>query len=323
MDNIDTKINNNTMSRSNRNSKLYREISNKYQDLDNLPLEDNTDEIDIDSLKKLLETDEKKTRTHRNDIDIDIIKSKRRNNEKEHDINKLLEKAKYENQKIKEPENHSITYNSRSILETLGTNNYEGNYLKKEETIKKEPENIEIPNKLEMTREMKNLTRNLSLNPLTDQVMPNNDLSLDLLSDLKPTENTIVTEPIKEKEEKDTTPKKPEFKKINLESTNTLKNTKKYETVSKQKPFFPMNTEDTSDIDIIKIPEKSNDTKDLKKVDNDFFTSSYEFSRKDFTDYDEEDGKSSSIIKIILLILAILAFGGAIAYFVLNYGINR
>ena len=83
-----------------------------------------------------------------------------------------------------------------------------------------------------------------------------------------------------------------------------------------------MNTSDTTDIDIIKEPVQIK--KDVKNVDNDFFTSSYEFSRKDFVDYDDdENSKSNNILKIILLVLAIFVFSGVIAYFVLNYGINK
>ena len=332
MDNRETKLKENStnsgMSRSNRNSKLYRQVYGKYQDLDNLPLEDNTDEIDIDSLKQLLMRSEKQTRHRRDEMDFSILETRKRNvdNDKVHDINKLLEKARYENKKIREPESNTITNKSRSILETLGTGNYEGNYLKREdEDILLDSEKVESKplknsvNNLEMTREMKNLTRNIEENPLIDQVMADNNLSFDLLSDLKPSENTIVTEPIKDKKPV----VKSDINKNEKLNKNTNYKIKKDISKKKDKPFFPMNTEDTSDIDIIRQPEEV--TKGIKKVDNDFFTSSYEFSRKDFVDLDDEDsdGKVSNVFKIVLLVLAICVFVGVITYFVLNYGINK
>ena len=99
-------------------------------------------------------------------------------------------------------------------------------------------------NSLSMTREMKYHTKQISTDPLIEQVMPNSDLSLDLFEDLKPTGNTIVTKPITEEQQK---PKVEEN-------------------------FY---SSDTSDIDVIK-----NTVKKDNRIDNDFYTSSYKFSKK-------------------------------------------
>ena len=40
--------------RSSRNARLYKQVYGKYENLDNLPLEDNTDEIDMERLRELL-----------------------------------------------------------------------------------------------------------------------------------------------------------------------------------------------------------------------------------------------------------------------------
>ena len=114
--------------------------------------------------------------------------------------------------------------------------------------------------------------------------MPDNDLSLDLFEELKPTGNTIVTKPIREE----------------IIETN-------------------MHSSDTRDIDIIK-PAVGN----LEE----FFTNSYEFSKKDFANLTDEDDdffekkKDSNILKIILLIIAIIIFAAAIFYFIKNYGLG-
>ena len=149
-----------------------------------------------------------------------------------------------------------------------------------------------IEKDLSMTRELKfkELSEEVEKNPLMEHVMPNNDLSLELFENLKPTENTIITKPIKSKDAK-------------------------IETTKNQKEEIDVHSGDTRDIDIIKLPQ----TTEPNNNENDFFTSTYEFSDKDFMDGSK---KSFGIMKIILLFLAIVIFAGAIAYFVINYGIG-
>ena len=306
-----------TMSRSNRNARLYQQIEDNYQDFDNLPVESNTNEIDMEKLKEMLNKKEEKKRTFTNEIDLELLEKKKSNisDKKIYDINKLLEKAKYENNKIKEPEN-KIMKNSKSILSTLEGSELSISDIKRACQKYDEPKEVKVSDinlennmdnenekqdELSLTREMKYRTRNISLDPMINQVMPDNDLSLDLLSDLKPTENTIVTKPITDS----TIQKHPE------EIDNSLKDDNQ---PSKQQDFFPKNT-DTSDIDVIK---------EQSKVDSDFFTSSYHFSKKDFTDddfFDEKDG--SNIGKIVLLVCAILIFLAVIYYFITNFVINK
>ena len=292
---------NGQLSRSNRNSKLYKQVYGSYRGLDNLPMEDNTDEIDMDRLKEILSNNRTRERNVNNRDNLDVIEPRKRNidDKKIYDINKLLEKAKYENNKIKEPRNN-IVNKSKSILSTLedsdlsitdiknAYNNYDSS-----NSDKVVQEHNNEPDNLTMTREMKYHTRNISMDPMINQVLPEDsdtDLSLDLLSDLKPTENTIITKP------------------INKENSGNKKEDK----------FFP--TGDTSDIDIIK--KESLDKAREPEVDDDFFTSSYHFSKKDFADDDFYDEKSHNVLKIILLIIAIIVFAGGIFYFVLNYGIS-
>ena len=83
-----------------------------------------------------------------------------------------------------------------------------------------------------------------------------------------------------------------------------------------------MYSSDTSDIDVIKDVPKTN-----KSKEEDFFTSSYSFSNKDFNTDNEEDffqekNSGGSIIKIILLWLAIAVFVFVLVYFVTTYGIG-
>lgn len=290
-------------SRSSRNSKLYREVYGKYENLDNLPLDDNTDEIDMERLRELVYNTENthEYRELRDNLDIIDIKKRNIDTERVHDINKILEKAKYENNKLKEPVVN--TNRNKSILSTLQMNvikSEDSDSLYQEEVVSKV---FEDNDNIYMTREFKFKELNdkiseLNSNPLIDNVMEDNALSLDLFEDLKPVGDTIITEPIIEREE------------VNSNYNNDYKG--------------DMYSSDTSDIDVIKdIPN----TKKSKKIDEDFFTNSYEFSKKDFNSNNEEEffeekNGGGSVIKIILLLLAIAVFIFVIVYFVMNYGIG-
>lgn len=286
-------------SRSSRNSKLYREVYGKYENLDNLPLDDNTDEIDMERLRELVYNSESthEYRDLRDDLDIIDVKKRNIDTKRVHDINKILEKAKYENNKLKEPVIN--TSRNKSILSTLQMNTIRDDInIEYEEVLTK---TCEDSDNMYMTREFKFKELNdkiaeLNSNPLLDNVMDDNELSFDLFEDLKPVGDTIITEPIVERED----------------VKDTFKSDYKGD----------MYSSDTSDIDVIKDVPKTN-----KSKEEDFFTSSYSFSNKDFNTDNEEDffqekNSGGSIIKIILLLLAIAVFVFVIVYFVMTYGIG-
>lgn len=290
--------------RSSRNKKLYKEVYGKYNDLDNLPLEDNTDEIDMAKLKELV-LSERKQKDNPIKENLNIIEQRKRNidEQKVYDINKILEKAKYENDKLKET-TQSIPKINKQILNTLQSTelsleelkkasksyqNYQNNEnivdLNHEEEQTSQSQSDSLENDLSMTRELK--YQNLAQEE--NQEEPQADLSLDLFSDLKPTGNTIITKPIREEE---VTPHQKETPAITSEKDN-------------------------SDIDIIKPS--------VAPINDDFFTSSYEFSKKDFMQVDDDFSdlnQKGSILKIILLFLMIFIVGGVITYFVITYGIG-
>ena len=290
--------------RSSRNKKLYKEVYGKYNDLDNLPLEDNTDEIDMAKLKELV-LSERKQKDNPIKENLNIIEQRKRNidEQKVYDINKILEKAKYENDKLKET-TQSIPKVNKQILNTLQSTELSLEELKKasksyqnyqndenivdlnhEEEQTSQSQSDSLENDLSMTRELK--YQNLAQEE--NQEEPQEDLSLDLFSDLKPTGNTIITKPIREEE---VTPQQKETPAITSEKDN-------------------------SDIDIIKPS--------VAPVNDDFFTSSYEFSKKDFMQVDDDFSdlnQKGSILKIILLFLMIFIVGGVITYFVITYGIG-
>lgn len=286
--------------RSSRNAKLYRELYGKYEDLDNLPIEDNTNEIDMAKLKELVLNNRSVKEEKKIKEDLNILEQRKRriDEQKLYDINKILEKAKYENNKLKEPTS-IMSKPRKDLLATLKSTELlldEINEAKKyyqEET--KEIHCNSNEEVLAMTRELK--YKNLSIEEQkeesveNDSIINTNSLSLDLFEELKPTGNTITTKPIKS----DIVKVEPIHSKIESD----------------------IRSGDTRDIDIIK--DSSNVSVD------DFFTSSYEFSKKDFAEDDEEffdTPKKSGLFKIFLLVLAIIIFIGVIIYFVGTYGLG-
>lgn len=274
-------------SRSERNERLYKQVYGKYEDLDNLPIDDNTDEIDMERLRELLaNTNKKEEKEVRNSLN--ILEQRKRNIDEQrvYDINKILEKAKNENSKLKDTSTN-IYKTNRNILTTLGSSDLLVEDVNKanleyQNRLQDKKEESEIEEKLSMTRELK-------YQNLIKEEDNNNDASFDLFEDLKPTGNTIVTKPIKE------------------------------ESIEVKQVEGDIHSSDTRDIDIIKTPPQ-------KQNESDFFTNSYEFSKKDFAIDDDEffesGSKAGGCFKILLLILMIIVFAGVIVYFVGTYGMG-
>lgn len=295
--------NNKNQSRSSRNAKLYKQVYGGYDDLDNLPLEDNTDEIDMNKLRELvLNNSVESKESLRKNLNILEQEKRRIDEQKIYDINKILEKAKYENSKLKQTTS-SIKKPRTDLLATLKSTELsleEINEAKaKYQEILKEKENEELDknndldneDSLSITREMKYKDLNKDIekeqNGYEDKEYNTNSLSLDLFEDLKPTGNTIITKPI----------------------SSDLMN----------KIESDIHSGDTRDIDIIK------DVPYAKEKESDFFTNAYEFSKSDFAE-DEDDffdtPKRGGLFKIFLLVLAIAVFVGVIIYFVGTYGVG-
>ena len=272
--------------RSSRNKRLYKEIYGRYDNLENLPLEDNTDEIDMAKLRELVSNETKST--HESKSNLNIIEQRKRNidEQKVYDINKILEKAKYENEKLKETTTNIPKIN-KQILSTLQSTELSLDEIRKaSKQYQEEVPTIEENYNNESKTKDLSMTREIKYQNLVSDEKEASDLSLDLFTDLKPTGDTIVTKPIQE---------------------NVSKN-----------PIPNPHSEDTTDIDVIKSSSAPSQV-------NDFFTSSYEFSKKDFMPVDDDFSdlnKKGGILKIILLFLMIFIIGGVITYFVMNYGIG-
>ena len=165
-----------TFERSKRNEQLYKDISREMSNFDNLPIPDNSNEIDINGLKKIISSrDEYRKereigRTFINEKP--LIEKEEKKENKIYDINILLENAKNEINRTNEvTREKKIGTNFLTNLEEANLPNTDDALELSSEVINHEVESKESPSS-------------------TDS------LPLDILADLKGNDNTIVTDPI-------------------------------------------------------------------------------------------------------------------------------
>ena len=171
---------NNTFKRSSKNTKLYEEVYEdvyKNADYQNMEVIDSAKEINLNKLKDMLDDryDTRQYRTFKNyDIEDLDIEEKPIFNERQkvYDINEIINEAKSKRafiEEAKEKQKHIDFISDRS-------SKYEKEYkeLKSEE------------------KELEDLINTMALNKENEST----NEALDMLSDLKGSENTIVTNPI-------------------------------------------------------------------------------------------------------------------------------
>ena len=170
--------------RSKKNADLYKEVYGNYGDFENLPIPENTNEIDIENLKSLVGSRSSKIKEQLENFDIGEEVRENTKENKVYDINALLEKAKEENAKIKKE---------------IPVNRNMPNYLANLESDKNTKEIIsrydgDNDDDMPIVKEIKYSTSEINN-------VNTSSLSLDILSDLKPNGDTLVSEPIIEESE--------------------------------------------------------------------------------------------------------------------------
>ena len=163
-----------TFERTKRNQKLYNDISGQIDGLENLPIDDNVNEIDVSNLKSIISSRDEyhkakaMGRTFVSDRPLVEEKKKIRDENRVYDINVLLENAKNEINKSAE-----IT-NDKKINTNFLTNLEDAN-------IPYHDDAMEIASQEVKEEKQKSNT---------------DSLPLDILADLKGNDNTVVTDPI-------------------------------------------------------------------------------------------------------------------------------
>ena len=232
--------------RTKRNEKLYRDISSEISELDNLPIPDNSNEIDINGLREIVSSRD----GYRKAKDLgrtvtspirEITSEVPKESSRVYDINVLLENAKNEINKSAEVNNEETKINTNFLTNLEDAN------------ISNIPE---ADDAMELSEEVSS----------TDKKESNtNSLPLDILVDLKGDDNTVVTDPIVKEE------------------VTMIKKIKEGET---------------------------------------FYSGSFNFSKKDFDEDDDEklfDDKSHNGIKIFFLIFGFLVLAAALYFIVTRY----
>ena len=148
--------------RSKRNASLYKDISRDINDLENLPIPDNSNEIDINGLKKIISSRDEYRRSKERNIKPEEELPQKEDKRRVYDINVLLENAKNEVNKSNEVEGKKLI--NANFLTSL--------------------EDADIPTPKEEKES------------LPQDKVGTNSLPLDILVDLKGTDDTIVTDPI-------------------------------------------------------------------------------------------------------------------------------
>ena len=234
-----------TFERSKKNEKLYKEVSREISDMDNLPIPDNSNEIDMDGLKQIISSRDEYRKTK--ELERTFVQSKplveeSKKENKVYDINVLLENAKNEVNR-----SNSVT-NKRIINANFLTNLEEADIPNSDDAME-----VSIP-----MNEKKEIS-NKETSSNTDS------LPLDILMDLKGSDDTVVTDPIVKEE------------------VTMIKKIKDGET---------------------------------------FYSGSFNFSKKDFEDAEEDDffeENNHTGIKIFFLVIGILILLGAFYLILTKY----
>ena len=257
----------NSFERTAKNTKLYEDVYDDiYRDTTykNTEVLDSAREINLNKLKDMLD-DKYDTRQYRtlknyNAIDEEERPSLYRNEKKSYDINEIINNAKQR----------------RTFLEEAKEKKKYMDFTERNKRYERKIENLEKEEK-----ELEELINTMAIKKeeVSDE--------LDILSDLKGDDNTVVTDPV----------------------SSELDNSKSYIT-------------NTSTDEITKDIEKT-----LVKADKTFYTDSNMFTKNDFEDFStlsrnlnkKSKGKKIIIIIIVILIFSILTYFLVTKFNVLKY----
>jgi len=166
-----------TFERSKKNEKLYKEIYREISDLENLPVPDNSNEIDIDGLKQIISSRDEYRKSK--ELERTFVSRKPLVEEPQppkkdriYDINVLLENAKNEVNSI------NAVANKKVINTTFLADLEEANIPNSDDAME-----VSIP-----------------MVEGKERISSTNSLPLDILMDLKGNDDTVVTDPIVKEE---------------------------------------------------------------------------------------------------------------------------
>lgn len=292
---------NNSEKRTERNQKIYSKV--KDEDIDGLSLtnnisiiDTNTDNLDINRLRELLDERYKKnTAAEKTERDTDVSEEEVEDT-KEYDLKKVIDEVR---------RNKSSDYD-HDRFKKLREDEYEIlSSLNIEKTESQETEN--------MTPEETNLMNLIKTVTVNENAQKNANEGLDLLDDLKATDESDILEPLPMEDEPNPEPsdidtetgKKPTL----LEELERTKQISKTEIMEKLE--HPL-----SHTEIVEMPIAE---EKVQPVENTFYTGSLTIKDSDLDDFKdlEREINSNNILVKILVFIAVL-IGLAIIVYLLN-----
>ncbi len=247
-------------SRTKKNEDLYKEINKN--DIDNYEIKSNSTvlgetkaEIDVEKIKKILDTKYNEI-PKRKSIRLEETNEEVEEKEitKEYDINVVLEKAK---------ENKTENYEEERLKKIKNT---QYDILNSLNVAKEEKEEKEIPK----SEELESLINTIAFNEKNSKT----NLDLDLLSDLKGSDDTEVLEGLKE----------------DLDNVSEIK---------------------TEDKEEVKEKDESKEEKDDNEITltNSFYTNSNSIANKDLeedTNFAKDINNGNSFIKVAIVLISLI-----------------
>ena len=282
--------------RSEKNKELYKQIYNAYDEFENLVVPSNAKEININDLKKEISSRDE----YRQIKDVESITNTNPRIKRIDDEDEIVDKTE-------ETKQEDTVYDINQLLDKAVSSS------KKEDTIEPTLSSGDYLKKLKLDRTKTNLEQVKEMYNSMEDDMDNNEellktasLSLEILSDLKGTDDNTAVSAIEEDD----------IDEIIAKVDSKVE-------------------EDTSEED-----DKT------EEEDYDFYSTNYKFSKKDFEgkkednidkkllkkkkveeeedeDYEEEDEEGGhSFLKIFLLIFGILLVVAIVVYLIIYFGKN-
>lgn len=282
------------LSRVARNEELYKDLNK--QELSSYEVKSNAtvignheNEIDVEKIKKILDTRYKEA-PRRKSFNVEVPEEKEETSivpeatTKEYDLNTFLAKAKSDKEETyEEVRNKKLRDTQFDILSNL-------NLSPKNEEKEVEEKNTDD--------DLMNLINTITINEVKQNKEEDTtgDNPLDILTDLKGSDNTEVFEGIKE-------------------TIEQIEKTSKVYTLNNSEERKVQSIEEVKKEEVIKPKEE----KEEETIDNTFYSKTDVFNKKDFVDNEFADNEKLGIGIKILIALLILAFVAGLFLFLKTF----
>ena len=261
--------------RTRKNEQLYEEI--KDSELENFSIGmnakvigENPNQIDIDKIKEILEKnyqDPPKRRSIEITKEEESLEQLELEKTREYDINAILEKAREEKEvDYQEERLKKVRDTQYDILKNLDLDDNKA----KASSKKTKDELLELINTIELNEYQK---KQKAKQQSSDDLDP-----LDILSDLKGNDGTVVVEA---------------------------------QDFEKEMATFEMKMNTKEELKVIVEEDKEKTSED---IDKSFYTDSMTFNKDDFDSFADVDAKGSVLVKVLIVIIFLAIIGGIVLF---------